>query len=57
MDKRLKLEHSYLLFFAYSNLNQNQEDNEITNKEWLEYFEEVKLNPKLSKHVEIIMVK
>jgi len=56
MDKRIKLVHSYVLFFAYSTNCNDENDYFNINQEWLEFFEEIKANPILSKYVEIVMV-
>lgn len=57
IDLRIKLEHSYVMFFAYSTNYTEENDYLSINEEWLEFFEMIQGNEKYSKYLQIVMVK
>lgn len=64
IDKRIKLEHSYVIFFAYNSKNtidaqeESEENNNLTiNQEWADFFDEISANKNFTKYLDIVMVK
>ena len=58
MQRRLKLENSYILFFAYNdslNPKEKESEEENTNSEWADFFNEISQS-EINKHLEIITV-
>lgn len=56
IDKRIKLENSYVIFFAYSTNSTEENDNLSINQEWLDVFESIQEEQNYSKYLELVMV-
>ncbi len=56
IDKRIKLENSYLMFFAYSTNYTEENDYLSINQEWQDVFESIQEKQNYSKYLEIVIV-
>lgn len=56
IDKRIKLEYSYIMFFSYSTDYTEEKDELSINQEWLDVFESIQADQNYSKYIVIVMV-